>query len=143
MAYMSQEKKAKIKAELDKVVPRNWKWSLSVLHHSTIVFTVRSAPTDLVQAWVDGANADRARHGDEPLQARGHVQVNEYHMDSTFSGALLEMLDRIKDALNLDNHDRSDAQSDHFDVGHYISINFGAWNKPFICTTAQPEQVRA
>ena len=35
-------------------------------------------------------------------------------------------------ALNIDNHNRSDSQTDYFDVGHYTSINLGSWNKPFV-----------
>jgi hypothetical protein len=29
------------------------------------------------------------------------------------------------------NHDRSDIQSDYFDVGWYVDINIGRWNKPY------------
>jgi hypothetical protein len=28
------------------------------------------------------------------------------------------------------NHDRSDSQTDYFDVGWYIEIQFGQWDKP-------------
>jgi hypothetical protein len=32
------------------------------------------------------------------------------------------------------NHDRSDSMTDYFDVGWYISINVGKWNKPYEMT---------
>jgi phenolic acid decarboxylase len=44
MAYVNQEKKAKI---LKKVMPKGWKYSLAVRNHSTIVCTIKSAPVDL------------------------------------------------------------------------------------------------
>jgi hypothetical protein len=44
----------------------------------------------------------------------------------------LDLFHKIRDALNIDNHNRSDSQTDYFDVGHYTSINLGSWNKPFV-----------
>jgi hypothetical protein len=29
------------------------------------------------------------------------------------------------------NHDRSDIQSDYFDVGWYVDVNIGSWNRPY------------
>ena len=48
MAYMNQEKKAKIAAALKTVVPKGWKYSLAVRNHSSIVMNIKSAPVDLV-----------------------------------------------------------------------------------------------
>ena len=47
MAYMNQEKKARIAAALKTVIPPTWKWSLGVRNHSTITLTIASAPVDL------------------------------------------------------------------------------------------------
>jgi hypothetical protein len=33
--------------------------------------------------------------------------------------------------MNVGNHDRSDIQSDYFDVGWYVDVNVGAWNQPY------------
>jgi hypothetical protein len=30
------------------------------------------------------------------------------------------------------NHNRSDIMSDYHDVGWYVDINIGQWNKPYI-----------
>jgi hypothetical protein len=37
--------------------------------------------------------------------------------------------------MNDGNHDNSDIQSDYFDVGWYISINVGRWDKPYELVT--------
>ena len=60
------------------------------------------------------------------------LQLNHYYLDTAYTGELLATFEAIRDAMNTDNHDRSDTQSDYFDVGHYIAINVGKWDKPFI-----------
>jgi hypothetical protein len=32
--------------------------------------------------------------------------------------------------------DRSDTQSDYFDVSYYLDVRIGKWNKPYVCTAA-------
>jgi hypothetical protein len=106
MAFMNQEKKAAIAAELKKVVPANWKYSLRVRHHSEIVMTISKAPVDL----------------------------NAYNNDDLPEEQLAELdkiFDAIHAALNLNNHDNSDPMSDYFDVGHYWHVSIGTYEKPF------------
>lgn len=130
MAYMSQEHKAKIAAQLKAVMPAGWKYSLGVHHHSTIVLTIQSAPVDLLHAFpkTDYFDPDTATYAD----------VNPYHFRSHFSDEkVANIFERIFRALNLDNYDRSDIQTDYFDVGHYVSVHIGRWDKPFVYTGAQ------
>ena len=117
MAYVSTEDKAKIAEALKAVVPKNWKYTLSVDNHSTIVMTIKSGPSELIE----GTESN-------------YQQLNPYHLDRDFKGEVLEILLKIKDALNTDNYDNSDIMTDYFDVGHYVHINVGRWNKPFIVT---------
>lgn len=114
MAYMNQEKKKGIRAELKKVVPTDWKWSLAVRHHSTIVFTVQKGPKELLADSTD------------------HHTPNEYYLENSYSGELLDTMEKIKAALNLNNFDNSEPMTDYFHVGHYIDIQIGKWNKPFV-----------
>jgi len=130
MAYMNQEKKAKIAGELKRVVPAGWKYSLSVRHHSTIVLTISAAPVDLI-AEVNACNAERARQrGDEPYINRDSVSIHPSGVERSFS-ASRDTIAKIMACLNIDNHDRSDVQSDYFDVGHYVDLQIGRWDKPF------------
>jgi len=121
MAWMNQEKKAKIAAELKKVVPKTWKYSLSVNNHSTIVMTIKSAPVDLI------AETKNLREGEKPTNFR----LNHYYLDNAYDGELLATFEAIKAALNTDNFDNSDVMTDYFHVGHYIEISLGKWSKPF------------
>jgi len=131
MAYVDQNKKALIAAALKLVMPKDWKWSLAIQNHSTIVLTISQTPIDLLAEYTRVGN-ERRRYG-EASHARGdHADVNHYHLDGAFDGELLETFSKIVVALNTDNHDRSDIQSDHFDVGHYVAVKIGRWNKPFV-----------
>lgn len=145
MAYMSQEKKQSIHAALKKVMPKDWKWSLSVRNHSTIVLTIAAAPVDLCQEWADCLNAQpRALSRPDVYAVRqrpDNVQVNPYYLETQFN-ASLEVMEAAKACLYEGNHDRSDLQTDYFDVGWYVDINLGRWDKPFVFT-GQPMQEAA
>lgn len=131
MAYVDQNKKARIAAALKPVMPKDWKWSLAVQNHSTIVLTITQAPVDLLAEYTRVGNA-RRRYGDSNHTRPDHADVNHYHLDGAFDGELLETFRKIVAALNTDNHDRSDIQTDYFDVGHYVAVKIGRWNKPFV-----------
>jgi hypothetical protein len=122
MAFMSQEHKTRIAAELKKVMPKGWKYTLAVRHHSSIVLTIASAPIDLVASQKFAA---------EHAKAQMYVQLNDRHLEHHFEGELLETFEKINEAMNLDNFDKSDPQTDYFNVGHYVDITIGRWNKPF------------
>lgn len=131
MAYVSTEKKAKIAAALKAVVPADWKYTLAVRHHSTIVMTIRKAPINLLTEIKGDAARTLVRSGVSPAYAN---LGGCYHIKDVFEGKTLETFQKIRDALNTDNYDRSDSQSDHFDIGHYVDVHIGKWDKPFICT---------
>jgi hypothetical protein len=117
MAHMDQANKTRL-AALCKTALAKWpgvKWSLSVRHHSTIVLTIARGDIDFGKS--DGA-------------------VNPYFIERDWTGEARAFLLAAKDALSTGNHDRSDAQVDHHDVGWYIDIQIGRWNKPYVLTTA-------
>jgi hypothetical protein len=125
MAYMPQETKAKIAAELKKVIPQTWKYSLAVRDHSTIVLTIASAPIDLMA--IVRANSEYVRGG--------NVQLNHFYLSDAFKGndEMIALFAKILDTLKgPEFFDRSDSQTDYFEVSHYIRINIGKWDKDFI-----------
>jgi hypothetical protein len=123
MAFMDQTKKAKIAAALKKVVPSSWKYTLRVHHHSTIIFTVSAAPVDLFNL-----------HANREQWTDGYIQLNEYYLERQYTGEVLAIMLKIREALNIDNFDHSDVQTDYFCVGHYANMHIGRWDKPFVCT---------
>ena len=122
MAFMNQERKVELAVEIAKVMPTNWKYTLRVHHHSTLVLTIRQAPVDLLgeNLVIQGQSYDTT-----------YRNLNEYHLQGEYKDKLLKIFDNIKDAMMVGNHDRSDIQSDYFDVGWYIDINIGEHDSPF------------
>lgn len=128
MAHMSQEHKKRIAAALALVVPKDWKYSLSVENHSAIVLTVYAAPVDLVDVYTASRCSEEVRAS---ALRRAHVDINPYSWKEHFSGELLELFGKIFAALNIDNYNRSDMMTDYHDVGHYVYFRVGRWDKPF------------
>jgi hypothetical protein len=124
MAYVDQDKKAKIAAALKPVMPKGWKYTLAVSNHSTIVLNIASAPVDIIAALVPSEYRKPAE--------MTYAQIYHKRVDECFTCAdLTATFEKIADALNLDNFDKSDSMTDYFHVGHYVDINVGKWNKPF------------
>ena len=121
MAYMNQEKKAKIAPAVKAILKKyNVKASLAVRNHMTLVLNVKQGPIDFITDF--GNSEDAAKFG---------IQVNPYHYKSHFTGKSVKFLEEVITAMNDGNHDRSDIQSDYFDVGWYVDVNIGRWNKPY------------
>lgn len=130
MAYMNQEKKKLINEALKKVVPENWKYSLRVHNHSSITMTIKSADMDLLG---EIANNNSNLVNKHELKD-SYFSVNHYHLEKTFSGPTLEIFKNIVNALNTNNHDNSEIMTDYFDVGHYVHLQIGSYDKPFTYT---------
>ena len=125
MAYMSQEKKAKIAPAVKAICKRyGVKASLAVRNHSTLVLNIKSGKIDFINDYgsTPEARADAEKFG---------IQVNPYHYKSHFGGEAYHFLSEVIPAMNDGNHDRSDIQTDYFDVGWYIDVNIGRWNKKY------------
>ena len=117
MAYINQDKKKVIQAKLKTIIPKGWKWSLRIDNHSTLILTIQSSPIDFLK------NIERQ-----------YVSLNTYWLaDSNIlqSVGMVELFKSIRDAMNTNNYDKSDIASDYHEVGHYIDISIGRWDKPY------------
>ena len=129
MAYMNQEKKAKIVAAVKPVLKKyGVKGTFSVRNHSTIVLNVKSGKVDFINdfATTPEQRADAEKFG---------IQVNPYWFQDHFGGDsyffLKEVFDGMKSAGWYNN---SDAQIDYFDTAYYYDVNIGNWKKPYEVT---------
>ena len=135
MAYMNQERKQVIAIKLKAVMPTGWKYTLAVRHHSTLVLNISEAPINLVAEYVEKAVR---RNFDSPLKDETRaIGVNPYWFEDQFEGQRLQQMLAIRAAMNEGNHDRSDIQTDYFDVGWYIDIHFGRYDRPFKVTRSE------
>jgi len=126
MAYMSQERKKQIKVELDKVLKgKGFKYSLGVNHHSTLVLNIWAGPIDFI------GNYNNTKRNENDKCSKSYIDVNVYWYQEHFTGEALELLKQVLPVLNAGNHDNSDSQTDYFDVGWYVNVNIGKWDKPY------------
>ena len=117
---MSQEKKAEIAPAVKAILKKyNVKGSLAVSNHMTLVLNISQGSIDFYK---DFGNNDQPQFG---------IQVNPYWYHEHFTGKSKEFLTEVITAMNDGNHDRSDAMVDYFDVGWYIDVNIGKWNKSY------------
>lgn len=131
MAYMSQEKKASLAPAIKAILAEyGLKGSIGVRHHSTLVLNIASGPVD----FIGERAADRY---DNPLFPAKYLQVNVYHVGSHFVGKSKIVLEKLVAAMKVGNRDNSDLQSDYHDVGWYVDINVGQWDKPYVLTVRE------
>lgn len=132
MAYVSKEKKAKIKAALDVALANTGvKYSLAVDNHSSIVCTLRKGPINFIANYNETVSERFHSRKEDYIERSNYLQVNHFHYNDHFTGEALVIIDKIVKALNTDNYDNSDSMSDYFDVGHHVSLNVGRWDKKY------------
>jgi hypothetical protein len=134
MAYMNQERKAKINQALKPILAKyNVKGSLSVRNHMSIVLTLKSGAIDFIgnSNRVCGNDFYQVARGFKP-NTSGYDQVNPYHFKDHYDGAAKEFLTEALVALkSADWYDESDAMTDYFNTAYYVDINIGKWDKPY------------
>jgi hypothetical protein len=64
---------------------------------------------------------------------RDYLEVNPYWFQDHFSGVAKDFLAEITQAMyGPDYYDDSDPQTDYFNCSHYIRVNIGKWDKPYV-----------
>lgn len=125
MAYMSQEKKKSIAAKAKAVLKKHKvRGTFGVDNHSTLVLNIKGGSINFAKDFVKDFYRD-------PPTNLSYFSVNPYHFQTQFTGKALAFLTEIFPILNEGNHDRSDIMTDYFDVGWYVDVNVGKWNKPY------------
>jgi hypothetical protein len=129
MAYMSQEKKAKIAAMLKPVLKKyGVKGTLAVRNHSTIVLNVKAGSIDFIENYL----ADGKCQDESFVRRYGSIDVNPYWYQDHFTGKAKQFLKEAFACLyGADYYDNSDAMIDYFDTAYYVDVNIGKWNKPY------------
>jgi len=137
MAYMSQENKKELAPAIKVVLKKyNMKGSIAVQNYSTLVVNLREGKLDIIKNYDENAKINREAVGDfeESNHETTYLQVNQYSIDGyrpSYSGKVQSFLLELREAMMKGNYDNSDVMTDLFDVGFYISINVGKWNKPY------------
>ena len=138
MAYMNQERKAKISQNLKPILAKyGIKGSLSVRNHSTIVLTLKSGRVDFVENYIktdENGISGRKMSQDQKdyIRKNQSLDINPYWFQEHFTGNAKSFLTEAMQALkSADWYDESDAMVDYFNTAYYVDINVGKWNKPY------------
>ena len=114
MAYFPASKKQELAPGVKAVLKKyNVKGSLSVRNLSEFVCTLVSGPFD--------------------FERKDGFSVNHYWIETHHPYAV-DFLTELKAAMSVGNYNNSDVQTDYFDVGFYIDIRVGRYEKPYVCT---------
>jgi len=124
MAYVSQEMKKELAPQLKAVLKKyGMKGSIAVRHHMSLVCNIKSGKLDVLGALPVGEYGPR-----------DYVQVNPYWIEENYDDAkVVAFLSELKEAMEGPNffcHD--DSMTDYFHRSHYIDINVGQFDKPYI-----------
>ena len=138
MAYFNQERKQE-RAPVIKAILKKYgvKGSLAVRNHMTFVLNIKSGKIDFIENYI---KTDENKHyGNKmsvdqvaSIRKNRSLDVNPYWYQEHFDGKAKAFLKEVLAAMNSGNHNNSDVQSDYFDVGWYVDVNIGSWDKPYI-----------
>ena len=128
MAYINQEKKKELAPRIKEVAKTyGYKVSLSINNHSTLVATISDGPASLRDV-VHSVDMDDEHR--KNVIKRGYFSINHYYLDR-YVGEVGNFLRHLYRAMSIGNHNNSDYMTDYFDIGWYVDINFGKWNKAY------------
>jgi hypothetical protein len=139
MAYVSQATKAKLAPTIKAILKKyGVKGSLSIRTHSSLVLTLKSGKIDFVENYIatDAAKPHAGKMSADQIayiRKNGYLDVNTYWIHEHYTGKAKAFLTEMKAAMegpDFFNHD--DAQTDYFSRSHYVDINIGKYDKPYI-----------
>jgi len=124
MGYVSQDDKKKLAPAIKAVLKKyDMKGTISVRHHSSLVVTIKSGQIDFSEYMNAGE------------YQRDYLQVNEAWIDRHYDGIQRDFLNELAAAMKgPDFFDESDIMTDYFHRSHYIDINIGKFDAPYVCT---------
>jgi len=137
MAYVSQELKAKLAPSIKAVCKKyGIKASVAVSNHSTLVLNISQGNIDFIENYIETDKAKSyynymSEDQISYIRKNQSLDVNPYHYNDHFSGRALKFLQEVMSIMNKGNWDQSDIQTDYFNVGWYVDVNIGKWNKPY------------
>ena len=138
MAYVSQEDKKELAVGIKKVLKKyNVKGTIGVHNHSTIVVRLRSGDLDILGNYWNVYTQSVERGQIEPWNQRTEkptsLTPNPYCVDKSYSGEVLAFLEELIVEMKGERYfNESDPMTDYFHCSHYIDIDVGNWEKPYI-----------
>ena len=140
MAYVSEQVINKARAAL-KALNKEYgvKATLSGKNSSSLTLKIAEGSIDFIGNYCDTIIERKHYMNDADsvvkyVQGNGSIQINQYYLDTQFSGKALEYLEKAKAIMHVDHWDESDIMTDYFHCAYYVSMNVGRWDKPYKLT---------
>ena len=114
MAFISTQKVAEIRSTLKKEFPEI-KFSVRRDGHTSVKITILKSPYDFRP---------------QTMKSVTVLDVNTYWIENIGYGHA-QILNRINEIAHIGNHNNSRPEIDYFDVGWYVTVSLGQFNKPF------------
>jgi hypothetical protein len=135
MAYIKASETRAIKARLVKAFPK-FKFSVRNGDNSSVSVTIVSGPVrfDTTAEYKEEAARRYPEFINVNPEKKGpadHIQLNHYYLENYDNSETLKEMYAI---INDGNYNNSDIMTDYFDVGFYVNMSAGAYNKPYEVT---------
>lgn len=129
MAYMNQDRKAKIVEAVNPILKKyKVKGSFKCDRHA-ITLTLREGGVDFLNDVIP----ERISNIRDDARQTYHFGVSPYWYQEHFTGITKQFFDEVMPALQAANwYDRSDIQVDYFNTAYYYHVQVGTWEKPYI-----------
>lgn len=114
MAYITADRTREIKKELKAKFP-NLTFSVRREHYTSVDVAIVAGDVD----FSDLLNED----------GRTYKQLNHYYLDNY--GKHSQLFKDIYKIVDEGNYNNSDSMTDYFDVGFYVDMSIGKWDKPY------------
>jgi len=122
---MNQEKKSKLAPLIKKVAAKyGVKITIGVRNNSVLIVNIISGKLDFVKDAVDKDLKNRLTNSATRDYSYSIPAFSEF-VARDFEGKSKNFLLELLNAMNAGNHDRSDYQTDYYDIGWGTDINLG------------------
>lgn len=136
MAYISADDVKTIRVALKEEFGKTYKFGVKRDNHSGVRITFKSGP-----AFEVTKRFDRYTHEEVDVDINNHAQINHYHTHM-YGEANQKILDKVSEIAHTapglaggkSYYCNDDIQTDYFDRAYFVSINVGAWDKPYEVT---------
>lgn len=114
------------------------KGSISIHNHSSLVVTIKSGKLNFIEADRKIQEELCTSRGLSPtVYERDHLSANQYHSAESHrrvkENTIADFYDELFTAMRSAGwFDKSDSMSDYFHTAHYMNVNIGKWNKPYV-----------
>lgn len=126
MAWYTQEMKKALQPKVKELCKKyNIKFSISIQDHRKVCVTLKSGSLDIVGNFIENTN-----HHD----VSGLTINSTAWIDREFSGTVNDFLSKLREVINEGNWNKSDIQTDYFNVGWYSSIVVGGRKENYFVT---------